>query len=294
MLIKILVVGDSTTNCLIIKNLLSEYDILTACNGTETMDMLEEHKGINLMILDLSMPNRDGFHVLKAMKEDDRFKKLRTIILTNDDELDNETEGLELGAVDYIRKPIHTDSLKARINVHVELIHAQDALGQQFQEQSVTSETIFNQIRVDITNISGSKEMENKLRYYDERDEWTGLYNRRYLELILTNDNKLFSTEKRALVSVNLSTMHSLSVTYGFQYSRNLIKKIAEELSKHCANQCLLFNTNEYRFVFYKKGYKNNNELLDLCNSILGTLTSLLTVDRINIDIGVIDSIHSE
>ena len=128
MLMKILVVDDSASDRLIIKNMLSEYDILTACDGLEAVHMLQEHAGINLLILDLNMPNMDGFQVLEFLKEYERYRRLRTIILTNYDELDNEIKGLKLGAVDYIRKPIHMESLRARIDVHVALLRAEQAL----------------------------------------------------------------------------------------------------------------------------------------------------------------------
>ena len=125
MLIKILVVEDSATDRLIIKSMLSEYQILTACDGQEALRMLQEHDGINLMILDLNMPRMNGFQVLESLKGDKRYGKLRTIVLTNYDEVDNEIKGLKLGAVDYIRKPIHMESPKARIDVHAALLRAE-------------------------------------------------------------------------------------------------------------------------------------------------------------------------
>ncbi|HHU63365.1 MAG TPA: EAL domain-containing protein [Clostridiales bacterium] len=143
MLVKILVVDDSATYRMIIKSMLSEYYILTACDGVEAIRMLEEHDGINLLILDLKMPNMDGFQVLEFLKGDERYKNLRTIILTNYDELDNEIKGLKLGAVDYIRKPIHMASLRARIDVHTALLRAEDALRQQLAEQTMTFDILF-------------------------------------------------------------------------------------------------------------------------------------------------------
>lgn len=131
MLGKILVVDDSAADKLIIKEALSEFCILTAGDGAEALRTLEEHAGINLLLLDLDMPNMNGFQVLQSLKEDGRFQKLRTIILTNADELDNEIKGLELGAVDYIRKPIHPASLKVRIELQIALFRAQQALEQE-------------------------------------------------------------------------------------------------------------------------------------------------------------------
>lgn len=92
----------------------------------------------------------NGFQVLESLKKNERYQKLRTIILTNYDELDNGIKGLKLGAVDYIRKPIHMDSLKARIDVHVTLLCAQQALEQRLDEQTLTFDMIFNQAPIGI------------------------------------------------------------------------------------------------------------------------------------------------
>ena len=113
---KILVVDDSAAERAKIQNILSEYCILTAGDGVEAIRVLEEHEGINLLILDLDMPNMNGFQVLESLKEDKRFRS-HTIILTNYDEWKDEIKGLKLGAVDYIRKPIRLDALKARIDL---------------------------------------------------------------------------------------------------------------------------------------------------------------------------------
>lgn len=118
---KILVAVDCATDRLTISNLLVEYHVLTARNGLEAMHKIDAHSDIDLVILDLNMPVMDGFQVLTALNSNEKYKKIRTIILTKHDKLDDETKGLKLGAVDYIRRPIHMDSLKVRISIHIEL-----------------------------------------------------------------------------------------------------------------------------------------------------------------------------
>lgn len=118
---KILIVDDSTTDRLIISAMLTDYEILTACDGVEAMAVVAKNSDIDLVILDLNMPNMNGFEVLEAMQKDPEYRKIRTIILTNYDEIDNEVKGLELGAVDYIRKPLNIQSLLIRINIHIKL-----------------------------------------------------------------------------------------------------------------------------------------------------------------------------
>jgi len=72
------------------------------------------------------MPNMDGFEVLKILKSDSRYANLRTIILTNYDEIDNEIRGLKAGSIDYIRKPVNIESLRVRIDIHLKLKNMQN------------------------------------------------------------------------------------------------------------------------------------------------------------------------
>ena len=156
MQIKILIVDDSATDRMIIKSMLSEHIIVTASDGVEAMRIINDQGDINLLILDLKMPNMDGFQVLEALHLEPRYKKLRTIILTNYDELDNEIKGLKLGAVDYIRKPVNMESLKVRIEIHSELLRVQQALELKLYNQELTFDIIFNQVPVGIAISHGS------------------------------------------------------------------------------------------------------------------------------------------
>jgi PAS domain S-box-containing protein len=148
--IRILVADDSASDRLIIKHMLKEFNILTARDGMETIQMLNEHDGINILILDLNMPNMNGFEVLEVMRNHERYRKVRTIILTNQEELDNEIRGLKLGAIDFIRKPIHMASLKARIDVHVALLRAEQALEQKLINKTITFDMIYEQAPIGI------------------------------------------------------------------------------------------------------------------------------------------------
>jgi len=119
--IKILVVDDSSTDRILIKNILDDYPVLFANDGIEAMDILGKEPSIDLIILDLNMPRMNGFEVLEAIKQNEDYKKIITLILTNYDEAENEIRGLELGAVDYIRKPLNLESLRKRIEIHGKL-----------------------------------------------------------------------------------------------------------------------------------------------------------------------------
>ena len=125
MITKILIVDDSSTDLLIIQNMLKEYTVKVAHNGLEGLKAIDQDPEIHLVILDLNMPVMNGFQVLEVLKANPKYSHIRVIILTNLDEIENEIKGLSLGAVDYIRKPINLPSLKIRISVHKKLLELQ-------------------------------------------------------------------------------------------------------------------------------------------------------------------------
>ncbi len=118
---RILIVDDSNTDRILIKGILQDYQLLFARDGIEAMEIMEKDFNIDLMILDLNMPRMNGFEVLEAIQKKPALQKIATLILTNYDEMENEIRGLELGAVDYIRKPLNLESLIKRIQIHVKL-----------------------------------------------------------------------------------------------------------------------------------------------------------------------------
>ncbi len=140
-----------------------------------------------------------------------------------------------------------------------------------------------------ILDISDRKQIENDLRYSNEHDALTGLYNRRYLENLLRNDARMRTTKKRAVVSINLSAIQLLSMTYGFHYSQELIRKTANALKMHSSDNRLLFSSYENQFVFYVKDYKDKNDLTEFCEIVSDTLEALLAIERISGGIGVVE-----
>ncbi|MCR3956766.1 MAG: EAL domain-containing protein, partial [Gudongella sp.] len=106
-------------------------------------------------------PNMDGFQVIDKIRASGRLKNFRIIVLTNHDEMENEVKGLILGAVDYIRKPIHMESLKLRIDIHIEQLRIIREMENSLREKSVTFDTLFQQAPIGITISYGSKHNEN-------------------------------------------------------------------------------------------------------------------------------------
>jgi PAS domain S-box-containing protein len=139
-----------------------------------------------------------------------------------------------------------------------------------------------------ILDITNRKLAEEKLRFYYEHDSLTGLFRYQYLLNMLESDAKK-TTGKRALVGINLSSVQSFNITYGFYYTKDLMKKIADSLRRFCTDNCILFRTYESQLAFYIKDYKDKDELMVLCSHIAETLGALLAIERIGGGIGVVE-----
>lgn len=140
-----------------------------------------------------------------------------------------------------------------------------------------------------ILDISDRKKIENDLRYINEHDSLTGLHNRRVLENLLIGHTKEPIIGKRAVISINLSTVESLTKSYGFHYAQEVIKKAADVLKQLCSDYHLLFNTYWNNFAFYVMGYENKKELLTFCERISNALWPLLRADRLSCGIGIVE-----
>lgn len=128
---KILIADDSQTDVAIIGSILSDFELFYAFDGVEALEQLEKNPEIDILILDINMPRMNGFEVLERLQLNEHRTNLAVLVLTNFDEIDNEMRGLDLGAVDYIRKPLNIRSLRKRVELQIKLKNARDALEHQ-------------------------------------------------------------------------------------------------------------------------------------------------------------------
>lgn len=115
--IKILVADDSRTNRETFSNMLGkDYEVLTAENGVETIDILRKYEGeIKLVLLDVVMPEVDGFQVLECMKNDERDADIPVIMILSVNTPSIVHRAFECGAYDYICRPFDSEVVKKRV-----------------------------------------------------------------------------------------------------------------------------------------------------------------------------------
>ncbi len=125
----ILVVDDAPENLLVLTELLQDsYRVLAATSGERALTLARGAHHPDLILLDIMMPGMDGFQTLEELRMHSMTRDIPVIFVTALEDSDVESRGLEMGAVDYITKPIVPAVVLARVKTHVALKRAQDRL----------------------------------------------------------------------------------------------------------------------------------------------------------------------
>lgn len=149
----ILVVDDNPLNLKLVNNLLVEkhYNITLASSGAEALQLIEIHT-FDIILLDIMMPEMDGFEVCKTLKGNNNTKDIPIIFLSAKDQTEDIVKGFQIGGVDYITKPFQKEELLARLNNHIELKQARDLL-KRFAEQYKDSRNSMMSILLDLGKV---------------------------------------------------------------------------------------------------------------------------------------------
>lgn len=127
----ILAVDDTLANIEVVKGVLSQdYVVQVALKGEVALKIVDKHKP-DLILLDIMMPEMDGFEVCQVLKANPETRDIPIIFLTAKSQEEDETKGLALGAVDYITKPISPPILQERVKNHLLLKRSKDFLAKQ-------------------------------------------------------------------------------------------------------------------------------------------------------------------
>lgn len=189
---KILIVDDVQLNLDLMKEILSEkeYMIATAINGKSAIAKTKAHK-FDLILLDVVLPDIDGFEVCSHLKSNQQTHDIPIIFLIEKKETDSINKGFQCGAVDYIPKPFSKEELLSRVNFHLTLRKMQDELIHLKEIADVASNAknnflanISHEIRTPMNGIIGMVDILKLSQLTEEQLE--------YLEIIgLSGDNLL-------------------------------------------------------------------------------------------------------
>ncbi len=127
---RLLVVDDQEANLKIFGAILSRlgFESLLACDGEQAMRRLEDDAPVDLILLDVLMPGRDGFDTCKLIRSNPQWADIPIIFLSAADDKNLIVRALEVGGVDYVTKPFHQPELLSRVRTHLALKFARDRL----------------------------------------------------------------------------------------------------------------------------------------------------------------------
>lgn len=143
---KVLVADDDAINREVLGELLKpEYTVLLARNGAQTLERAARHLP-DLILLDVMMPDMDGYAVLRSLRDDPRTAHISVIFISGLDRPEDEANGLKMGASDYIVKPFNQTVVMARVALHLQVVRQRRMLER-------------------LANIDGLTELANRRRF---------------------------------------------------------------------------------------------------------------------------------
>ncbi len=150
----VLVIDDQQANVRILGAMLTRagYEVVPAFSGADGLQLARTNRP-DVVLLDMKMPQMDGFEVLARLREDTETADIPVIFLTADNERDNLVRAFAAGAIDYVTKPFVTEELLARVRTHIDLKRSRDALRRVAQEKQAVAELVAHDLRNYFGNI---------------------------------------------------------------------------------------------------------------------------------------------
>jgi len=227
----VLVVDDTETNIDIMLELLGDrYDILVALDGESALEIVQEDK-VDLILLDIMMPDMDGYKVCSILKKDIRTKDIPIIFITAKTDEDSIEKAYEIGGIDYVTKPFKPRELLARVKTQLKL-----------------------------------NELINHLEFIASYDQMTGIYNRRKF-FLLAIEELSHSKENLYAIMIDIDKFKKVNDTYGHSNGDKVIKIITKTISDKLSDKAIFGRVGGEEFALICKNDSKENILKMIDNS---------------------------
>lgn len=245
----ILVVDDNKLNLASARNTLSgEYKVIPVLRGEQALTYLENGE-CDIILLDINMPEMDGFEVLAEIKKMERCKNIPVIFLTADNDTETETRCFKEGAIDFIAKPFVAEVMLSRIGRVLELEELRRSLADRLEKKTQ-----------EVSDIKAKS----------RQDALTGLWNRAHTEETV---NKMISEGvSGALMMIDMDNFKAINDNYGHIAGDRTLKMFADTLRKYSAEGDVLCRIGGDEFVVFVRDITSKSELGNRASDIITDL----------------------
>uniref|UniRef100_UPI004047EBB4 hybrid sensor histidine kinase/response regulator n=1 Tax=Aliarcobacter sp. TaxID=2321116 RepID=UPI004047EBB4 len=151
----VLIIDDKTENLHYLNNILKEEDyIVRATTDASFAISSSKLNPPHLILLDIKMPNQDGFEVCKIIKEDELLKEIPIIFISALDDINSKVKAFEEGGVDYITKPFEKEEVKARIKTQLNIFESKNTISKLLKQQDFFLKKIIHEMNTPLSIIS--------------------------------------------------------------------------------------------------------------------------------------------
>ncbi len=245
--ITILVVDDHEDNRFMLTRRLKKLgfkNYLEAENGIEALEVLKHNK-VDLMLLDLMMPEMDGFEVLEVLNKEGTIHQLPVIMISADHNMDNVVKGIELGAIDYLPKPFQPAILRARI----------------------------------LATLEQKRLREFEKSYLELHDGETGFGNR---QKVMIEAQKLVENQEPetiAFVLFRSNTLREIGASVGTMQQKEFLNYLISCIKPLTDEGIIVSRTSEFNFAFLIPSDETKWDVIDRMNTLMEQIKKPIIID---------------
>ena len=245
----ILIVDDNKTNLTSAKLVLNDiYKVTPVISGAQALKFLENNT-TDLILLDINMPEMDGFEVMTKIRADEKSAHIPIIFLTADNDAETESRCLEAGALDFIAKPFVPGVMRSRIGRILELEDLRKSLANKLEEK-----------------IQEVTDMKSK----SQCDPLTGLFNRSYTEELV--NKRISEGTPGALFMIDMDNFKAINDNYGHIAGDHTLKMFAETMIKFSSENDILCRIGGDEFVMFVSGETSKSVIGNKASDIISDL----------------------
>lgn len=260
----LLIVDDSKFQRTVLKEMLHDtFELIEVTSGEECLELMENnYNDIDMVLLDLVMPGIDGFEVLRRRQDMDNFRNIPVTVLTTSGSDRFHTEAFELGADEFIVKPVDAKIALTRIN---NVLYARRRLQKLLKEQE-------------------------ELIIKSQFDAMTNLYNKTTIEQKISDTLENNPENMHALMAIDIDNFKGVNDIFGHKMGDHIINVVAGVLSAQFDQKDYIGRIGGDEFVVFMREIESKNEAFEKAKMLIKTIQEkdgLTIPDNISISVGI-------